>query len=187
MNFVKTEILSSSDGISHSESKRVESVDVISRGRTLFEQLKEQKEKQQKEYETNTKLIFAPPKGLEQDDVAFIEAEAKKQKSLTLVAEKETEREIAKAFESTTRDHFPVIVRSHPVKVKKSQFEATKIKRRKIAEETKQKKEPRQEREDIIKPNISSNTSPSKNTTTLTALIGCYDESDDDNDKKERR
>lgn len=83
LQFVKREILSSSDGLSHGESRSVgEAVESKSSGLSLFEQLSAQKEKEKEAYDAKTKLIFAPPQGLDDGDVDFFtEQERKKVRS----------------------------------------------------------------------------------------------------------
>lgn len=79
MRFVKTEILTSTDGLSHGESKKlVTNAQSSSSGKTLFQQLEEQKDRQKEAYDAVTKQIFAPPQSLAEDDVAFYEAQAKR-------------------------------------------------------------------------------------------------------------
>lgn len=79
LRFVKTEILSSTDGLSHGESKKlVADVQSSSSSKTLFQQLEEQKDRQKEAYDAVTKQIFAPPQSLAEDDVAFYEAQAKR-------------------------------------------------------------------------------------------------------------
>jgi FAM192A/Fyv6, N-terminal domain len=63
--------------------------------RTLWEQLEEQKEKKKEEYDAVTKQIFAPPKGLDEEEVAYLEGVAAKAKSKERARAEEEERELA--------------------------------------------------------------------------------------------
>ncbi|KAJ8611955.1 hypothetical protein CTAYLR_004395 [Chrysophaeum taylorii] len=106
VRFVKTEILSSNDGLSHGESKTLETEEVLAAkrggsGKTLFEQLEEHKARQQEAYDANTRLIFAPPQSLDNEDVAFFEAEATRRRE----AARERDRNELNAF-AVERSHY---------------------------------------------------------------------------------
>ena len=70
--FVRTEVISSADGINHEVSEKIENEEAERLRRrheqdgqkSLYDQLAEQKEKMQEAYDEQTKLIFAPPRGL---------------------------------------------------------------------------------------------------------------------------
>lgn len=80
LRFVKTAVLSSTDGIDFSNEVSVESEETRmarlaaerAAQKPLFEQLAEQKQKKQDEYDANTKLLFAPPKALDEEDASFL-------------------------------------------------------------------------------------------------------------------
>ena len=67
VRFVATEILSSADGLSHGETQVLETDEVRAAraaggggGKTLYEQLEAEREKQQEAYDANTKALFSP-------------------------------------------------------------------------------------------------------------------------------
>ncbi len=90
---MKTSVLSSEDGIDFSKETAIESEEQRAARlaaekasqRPLYQQLLEQKEKKQAEYDAITKQIFAPPKGLDDEEFGFISAieEAKQRKEKT--------------------------------------------------------------------------------------------------------
>ena len=47
-------------------------------GKTLYEQLEAEREKQQEAYDANTKALFSPGEVLDAEDVAFYEAEQRR-------------------------------------------------------------------------------------------------------------
>ena len=66
VRFVATEILSSADGLSHGETQVLETDEVRAAraaggggGKTLYEQLEAEREKQQEAYDANTKALGA--------------------------------------------------------------------------------------------------------------------------------
>ena len=79
IRFVSTSILkATSDGDFETgeevpidtEETRQQKIDLEKKSnKPLFMQLAERKERQQEEYDANTKKIFAPPQGLDEDDV----------------------------------------------------------------------------------------------------------------------
>ncbi|KAJ1448061.1 hypothetical protein M885DRAFT_623798 [Pelagophyceae sp. CCMP2097] len=81
VRFVSTEVLSSSDGISHGLTETKESEEIIearrtqhlSSGKTLYDQLQDKEAKDQEAYDANTKLIFAPREALAEEDILFFE------------------------------------------------------------------------------------------------------------------
>lgn len=98
--FVKTAVLEpSQNGVTHAETEvQIESEDVKRQAareaqmsqRPLFEQLEEQKQKKQDEYDAVTKLIFAPPKALDEEDVSHFESlAARESQRKALIAEQE--------------------------------------------------------------------------------------------------
>lgn len=82
LRFVKTSVLTSEDGIDFSTETVVESEEQRSirlnaenaAQRPLYMQLQEQQDKKQAEYDAITKQIFAPPKGLDEEEFGFISA-----------------------------------------------------------------------------------------------------------------
>lgn len=85
VRFVATEILSSADGLSHGETQVLETDEVREArananagGRTLYEQLAAEKDKQQEAYDANTKALFSPGEVLDAEDVEFYEAEQRR-------------------------------------------------------------------------------------------------------------
>ena len=77
VRFVATEILSSADGLSHGETQVLETDEVRAAraaggggGKTLYEQLEAEREKQQEAYDANTKALFSPGEVLDAEDVA---------------------------------------------------------------------------------------------------------------------
>ena len=81
INFVSTSVLSSDNGIDYNtevaiedESTRKARLDRESASaKPLYEQLREQQMRKQDEYDKNTKLMRAPPRGMDEEDVAFFE------------------------------------------------------------------------------------------------------------------
>lgn len=80
LHFVKTSILTSEDGIEFGKEVAVESeearksrqaADDASR-KPLYEQLRELQDKAKEEYDANTRKIFAPPKGLDEEEITFL-------------------------------------------------------------------------------------------------------------------
>ena len=78
VRFVATEILSSADGLSHGETQVLETDEVRAAraaggggGKTLYEQLEAEREKQQEAYDANTKALFSPGEVLDAEDVAL--------------------------------------------------------------------------------------------------------------------
>ena len=85
VRFVATEILSSADGLSHGETQVLETDEVRAAraaggggGKTLYEQLEAEREKQQEAYDANTKALFSPGEVLDAEDVAFYEEEQRR-------------------------------------------------------------------------------------------------------------
>ena len=125
LRFISTEVLSSTDGLSHGETTTLETEEVAaakrqqacSSGKTLrasrvprdpagrarrktaeflrYEQLEAEKAKQQEAYDANTKAIFAPNQALDDEDVEFFESEQRRRRQ-ALAARDEVE---ASAFE----------------------------------------------------------------------------------------
>ena len=82
LHFVKTAVLSSEDGIDFSKETTIESEEAKqarllaerANAKPLYQQLAEQKERKQEEYDANTKLLFAPPKALDEEEVTFLQS-----------------------------------------------------------------------------------------------------------------
>jgi hypothetical protein len=81
LQFVKSAVLSSEDGIDFSKEEVLDTeeaqrarvaADLASR-RSLFDQLAEQSDKKQAQYDANTKLIYAPPKALDEEEFSFLQ------------------------------------------------------------------------------------------------------------------
>lgn len=80
LRFVKTSILTSSDGIDFSNEQQLEGEEARKKRlaqeaaavKPLYQQLAELKAQQQLEYDENTKLIFAPPKALDEDEIEYL-------------------------------------------------------------------------------------------------------------------
>lgn len=125
LRFVKTSVLSSSDGIDFSNEVAVESEETKmarvaaerAAARPLFEQLAEQRQKKQDEYDANTKLMFAPPKSLDAEDITFLQGVQDSQQAIQR-RRKEEEELALEQFRAATRKeapaHVPVV---HTVKV----------------------------------------------------------------------
>lgn len=79
LRFVKTSILSSSDGIDFGNEVSVDSEEVLktrlaaeqAANKPLYQQLSDLRDQKKLEYDENTKKIFAPPKGLDEEDIEF--------------------------------------------------------------------------------------------------------------------
>lgn len=81
LRFVKTAILSSSDGIDFANEVAVESEEVTkarvaaeaASHKPLYQQLADLREQKKLEWDENTKKIFAPPKALDEDEIEFFQ------------------------------------------------------------------------------------------------------------------
>lgn len=89
IRFVATGVLESEDGISFNIDTPLETEEEIEKRRQretndtkpLYQQLEEQKAKKLEEEELKRKAIFAPPKGLDEDDIEYFkEVEEQKEK-----------------------------------------------------------------------------------------------------------
>ena len=89
IRFVATGVLESEDGISFNVDTPLETQEEIEKRRQretsdakpLYQQLEEQKAKKLEEEELKRKAIFAPPKGLDEDEIEYFnEVEAQKEK-----------------------------------------------------------------------------------------------------------
>jgi hypothetical protein len=89
IRFVATGVLESEDGISFNIDTPLETQEEIEKrrqretsdARPLYQQLEEQKAKKLEEEEAKRRAIFAPPKGLDEDDIEYFkEVEAQKEK-----------------------------------------------------------------------------------------------------------
>jgi hypothetical protein len=80
LRFVKTSILSSEDGLDFSKEQSVETEEQRlnrlkrEQSKPLYEQLAEQQQKKQEEYDANTRLLFAPPKSIDEEEFRFLES-----------------------------------------------------------------------------------------------------------------
>lgn len=82
LRFVKTSVLTSEDGLDFSKEEALETEEArqarLARenasNKPLYQQLAEQQAKKQEEYDANTKLMFAPPKGLDMEEYNFLES-----------------------------------------------------------------------------------------------------------------
>mmetsp|Transcript_23879 Transcript_23879/g.35036 ORF Transcript_23879/g.35036 Transcript_23879/m.35036 type:complete len:200 (+) Transcript_23879:32-631(+) len=103
LHFVSTSVLSSSDGIGYEKEEKKETEDTRAAriaaeraaSKPLFEQLAEQQEKKQAEYDANTKLIFAPPKALDEEDVEYFQHMEQLRKQQMTKQKEEEEKELA--------------------------------------------------------------------------------------------
>lgn len=81
LRFVKTSVLTSDDGIDFSNETSLETDEArkarqeadSSSNKPLFQQLADLRDRKQLEYDENTRKIFAPPKGLDEDDLQFFQ------------------------------------------------------------------------------------------------------------------
>jgi len=184
IKFVKTEILSSADGVSMGESKRLESPEadealkLNGRGKSLFEQLSEQKDKEQESYDATTKLIFAPPKGLDDEEVAFFMSEETRRRA-ALKTRKESEldafaaaraefddRDLQKSLFVGNIDH-KTSTAEPPVKLRRKLKAEPQTKQHQTRENKKQD-DPKQ--------------APLPSSGGLSALLGVYAEGDSDDE-----
>ena len=105
LRFVSTSILTSEDGIDFSKETAVESQEVNdarlaaqkASSKPLYAQLAEIRDRKQEEYDANTKKIFAPPKALDDEDVAFFDDLEDNKKKL-LSSRKEREAAAVESF-----------------------------------------------------------------------------------------
>ncbi|KAG5184923.1 hypothetical protein JKP88DRAFT_45747 [Tribonema minus] len=82
IGFVSTSVLESKDGIDFGDEKRLETEEVKeaekraleAARRPLWEQLQEREEAKAEKYDEVRKAIFAPPKGLDEEDVTFLQS-----------------------------------------------------------------------------------------------------------------
>ncbi|OQR97140.1 hypothetical protein ACHHYP_12684 [Achlya hypogyna] len=99
--FVSTAVLSSSDGLfgDNVEETRISdkpevAPSVVSDGRPLYERLKEMKEKRDAEWKEQNNP-FAPPKGLDDEEIDFLRALEDQQKSLSEGMKRQHETDLA--------------------------------------------------------------------------------------------
>jgi hypothetical protein len=101
LHFVSTSVLSSDDGIAFSKETALESDEArkvrLEKERAaqkpLYQQLAEQNERKQEEYDKISKLLFGAPRGLDDEDYAFVTAleETKNAHRARLLAEEESD------------------------------------------------------------------------------------------------
>mmetsp|Transcript_16711 Transcript_16711/g.17468 ORF Transcript_16711/g.17468 Transcript_16711/m.17468 type:complete len:216 (+) Transcript_16711:59-706(+) len=113
LHFVSTSILSSTEEGYNEEIKENEETIKLKKlqeklsSRPLYEQLAEQAAKKEAEYNANTKLIFGPPKGLDEEDILFYdnlrEYKEKEKEEQLLKEEKELE-----LFRKAQKQHIPL-------------------------------------------------------------------------------
>lgn len=80
LRFVKTAVLTSTDGLDFSKEEAIESDEAKAvrlaqeraANKPLYQQLAEQKDKKQQEYDAMTKMIFAPPKAIDEEEAGFL-------------------------------------------------------------------------------------------------------------------
>eukprot|EP00624_Nannochloropsis_granulata_P000475 evm.model.NODE_11811_length_10454_cov_19.500383.4 len=103
IRFVATSVLSSDDGLSYkteqledeeAHKKRLDK-EKAAHGRTLWEQLEEQKDKKKAEYDAVTKQIFAPPKALDEGEASYLQGILEQEKMRDRRRAEEEERELA--------------------------------------------------------------------------------------------
>lgn len=113
LRFVKTSILSSNDGIDFGTEVAVESDEVrktrleaeAASNKPLYQQLADIRDRKQLEYDENTKKIFAPPKGLDEEDIEFFN-EMDDAKARTEDTNKRQEQAELEAFRESRRIEF---------------------------------------------------------------------------------
>ena len=101
--FVRTEVISSADGINHEVSEKIENEEAERLRRrheqdgqkSLYDQLAEQKEKMQEAYDEQTKLIFAPPRGLDEEELAHLQDVEERRLNSTARRDAEYETEVS--------------------------------------------------------------------------------------------
>lgn len=82
LQFVKTAVLTSTDGLDFSKEEAIESDEAKATrlaqeraaNKPLYQQLAEQKDKKQQEYDAMTKMIFAPPKAIDEEEAGFLKS-----------------------------------------------------------------------------------------------------------------
>ncbi|GAB5031277.1 Hypothetical protein NocV09_00501450 [Nannochloropsis oceanica] len=103
IRFVATSVMSSDDGLSYkteqledeeAHKKRLDK-EKAAHGRTLWEQLEEQKDKKKAEYDAVTKQIFAPPKALDEAEASYLQGILEQEKMRDRRRAEEEERELA--------------------------------------------------------------------------------------------
>ena len=121
VRFVATEILSSADGLSHGETQVLETDEVRAAraaggggGKTLYEQLEAEREKQQEAYDANTKALFSPGEVLDAEDVAFYEAEQRRAAAARAARAEDEASEFAAARAAAVPAAPPPVVRAAP-------------------------------------------------------------------------
>jgi hypothetical protein len=121
VRFVATEILSSADGLSHGETQVLETDEVRAAraaggggGKTLYEQLEAEREKQQEAYDANTKALFSPGEVLDAEDVAFYEAEQRRAAAARAARAEDEASEFAAARAAAAPAAPPPVVRAAP-------------------------------------------------------------------------
>ena len=173
IRFVSTEILTSKDGVSFTESEKVDSKEVSEArrenrpGKSLYDQLEAQKEKQQEAYDEHTKAIYAPPRGLEDDDVNFFRDQELRHRQAQR-AEEKLEVDAFSAARAEFHQEKKVTV-SQAAKNHNRDDDVPPVKLRRK-----------------VKAPVSSSHEEEKKghdrTTGLTSLLGVYNDDDNDND-----
>eukprot|EP01039_Chlorochromonas_danica_P001665 gene1670-1819_t len=206
LRFVATSVLSSNDGIDFSNEVAIESEEAkIARlaaerasHRPLFEQLAEQRQKKQDEYDANTKLIFAPPKALDEEDVSFLR-HLENQQQESKLQQKEEEARALEEFRVATMMKESIASSSSTIssKVKLMNIEkkpaitpvaTVKIRAKRkvdaIENQSSSTESKVVKRVEEVLPSSSSNPMPaSKPTSTVSSLLAAYG-SDDEEDEE---
>jgi hypothetical protein len=107
IGFVSTSVLESKDGIDFNEEKRIESEEVLAAekrareaaNKPLWQQLAEREEEKEAKFEAVRKAIYAPPKGLDEEEFAYL-AGVEQQREEKEAQSKQWEEKELEAFAS---------------------------------------------------------------------------------------
>jgi len=159
LHFVTTTVLSSDDGINFDNEEKIESDETRqakllaeqASNKPLFEQLEDLKAKKQAEYDQNTKKLFAPPKALDEEDVAFFE-QLDETKAKAMKARSQREETALASFRSAQKEQTSTpSINDHIMAIPQKKVVDNSIacpvvfKRKKIKDETKTKDKDNQE------------------------------------------
>jgi hypothetical protein len=118
------QVLSSTDGITHGEiqvveneeAERLRKIHEREGVKSLWDQLQDQKDKQQEAYDEHTKLIMGAPRGLDDEDVDHLDSVTKQKRDLAESREAEDDVS-ASMFALAQQQH---VISSLPVEVAKA-------------------------------------------------------------------
>lgn len=124
INFVSTAIVTSDNGIDYNTEVAVENE--ASRNarlaresagqKPLYEQLREQQMRKQEEYDNNTKLMRAPTRAMDEDDVAFFEELEERKNKIKELRNTSEEQQLANFRSAQRNKELAAIQQQHNLK-----------------------------------------------------------------------